>query len=208
MNPIVGDPKVLANRLLTRAWNRDGLPEIGVGLLWLFCAGLIYAMEILPARSPGQVAAVLAFALGFPVISLGLKPLLKRARNRWLVEREGYVEGLRVCPKKYLWPLAAMVVILPSIMFITHHSERSLLPITGLLGALIAGAVGWTGHLPRFVAGGLIMLATSIGLALSGIPVNLGMAVLFASQGLLCLIVGGVVFVRLLTEPGEGADEH
>jgi hypothetical protein len=208
MNQEVDDPKVIANRLLTRAWNRDGLPEIGAGLLFLYCSGMIYAMEVLPRRSAGQVAAVLAFALGFPVMGLGLKPLLKRARNRWLVEREGFVEGLRASRKQYLWPLAAMVVVLPSIMFITQHSERSLLPITGLLGALIAGANGWRGRLPRFVAGGVIMLATSVGLALSSVPVNIGMAVLFGSQGLLWLIAGGVVFARFLTEPAEGPDER
>ena len=54
------DPHAIAARLMQRAHNRDGLPEIAVGLIFLLSAGLIYAWAVLPPASVGFKAAVLA----------------------------------------------------------------------------------------------------------------------------------------------------
>ncbi len=54
------DAHAIAARLMQRAHNRDGLPEIAVGLIFLLSAGLIYAWAVLPPASVGFKAAVLA----------------------------------------------------------------------------------------------------------------------------------------------------
>ena len=195
------DPKVLANRLLQRAWNRDGLPEIGIGLFSLMAAGLIYAQEVLPRRTPGWVAAILAFSFGLPVVSFSMWSLVKRVRSRWLVERAGYVEYLPPENRKRnnVRALAVMEVVLPLTFLAFNHSERLLLPITGALGALLAGAIGWSARMVRLMAGGALMLVAALLLALSTVPVQIAMAILFGSQGLYYLLTGGVVFVRFMT---------
>jgi len=187
------DPKVLANRLLQRAWNRDGLPEIGIGLSYLVTAGLVYAWQVLPRRSPGQIAAILTFAFGLPIVSFGMQPLVKRIRSRWLLERVGYVEPLppKNLKRNNLRALAAMAVLVPLAFLAFNYSERLLLPITGMLGALICGLVGWSARMVRLMAGGAIMLATAILLAFSSVPVMIGMAILYGSWGLYYLLTGG-----------------
>jgi len=47
------DPTVMARRLIQKAHNRDGLPEIAVGVSFLLVAGLIYAQVVLPPESSG-----------------------------------------------------------------------------------------------------------------------------------------------------------
>ncbi|SPF56840.1 membrane hypothetical protein [Candidatus Sulfopaludibacter sp. SbA4] len=196
------DPKVLANRLLQRAWNRDGLPEIGSGLFSLVAAGLIYAMQILPRRSPGQIAAILIFAFVLPLYGFCAQPLVKRIRSRWLLERAGYVQHLpnRNLKRNNLRLLAVMAVVMPLVFLAFNYSERLLLPMTGALGALICGLVGWSARMVRLMAGGAIMLATAILLALSSVPVMIGMAILFGSQGLYYLLTGGVAFLRFMND--------
>jgi hypothetical protein len=192
------DPKVLANRLLQRAWNRDGLPEIGSGLTFLVTGGLIYAQEVLPRRSPGQITAILAFAFGLPVVCLGLQPMVKRVRSQWLIQRSGYVEHVPFRKRNYLWALAVMAIVAPLVFLAVNHEERLLLPITGALGALLGGLIGWRGRMVRLMAGGALLLVSAVLLALSSIPVQIGMAVLFGLQGLYYLITGGVVFLRFM----------
>ena len=48
------DPNAMAKRLMQRAHNRDGLPEVAVGLIWLLLSGLIYATIVLPKGSIGM----------------------------------------------------------------------------------------------------------------------------------------------------------
>lgn len=196
-----GDPRVIADRLLQRGWNRDGLPEIGVGLTFLVTGALIYAQEVLPRRSPGQVAAVLAFAFGLPVVCFGLPPLVKRVRGRWLVERSGYVEHVPSSIRRnYVFALAlsVMAVVLPLAFLVVSRRERLLLPITGALGGLLCGWIGWRGRMYRVIAGGALLLMTAIWLALGDLPVPIAMAILFGSQGLYYLAAGGIAFARLI----------
>jgi hypothetical protein len=37
---VLEDPDWLAGRLMQRAWNRDGLPEIAIGLFFLFMSAV------------------------------------------------------------------------------------------------------------------------------------------------------------------------
>ena len=200
MRPTVDDPTLIGKQLLQRAWNRDGLPEIGAGLTFLVCSGLIYAQQVLPHRSAASIAATLVFALGLPFAGWLGKSAVKRARNRWLVERSGYVRYLPHPrkPVRILTALAVMSAMVGLTAVAIGYSEKLLLPICGLLGALISGVVGWSTRLVRVLAGGVFMLLAGIGLGLSSIPVMLGMAVLFGFEGLFFLVTGGLVLYRFL----------
>jgi hypothetical protein len=89
----VGDPNAFAKRLIQRAHNRDGLPEIAVGLTFLIVGFLSYAQVVLPRESIGFKAAVLGLALLIPVLCIGAPGGLKWVRQRYLIERLGYVES-------------------------------------------------------------------------------------------------------------------
>ena len=106
-------------------------------------AGLIYAQQVLPRHSPGWVAAILGYALGFPILCLAGWSLVKRARRRWLVERAGYVEYLpfKIVTRQNLWALAAMLVLMPLAFLAFNYSERLQLLFPGALGRR---SVGWS----------------------------------------------------------------
>jgi hypothetical protein len=189
------DPSDAAARLLQRAWNRDGLPEIATGIFFLACAGLVRLQQVLPKGSPGFVAATLLFSFGLPAATLGGRSLVKRFRHRWLIARSGYVEPLPH-PVKPRWTLALLLsaaAVLVSAALAMQLSEMALLPITGVLGAAICGAIAWQARMWRTAAAGALMLASSVALAFSGLPLLAAMSALFAIQGLFWLLSGAVV---------------
>ena len=91
--PNLTDPGAIAERLMQRAHSRDGLPEIAVGLTFLFASGLIYAQTVLPRESMAFKVAVIGFAILLPVLCMGAPSALKWVRGRYLVARIGYVQN-------------------------------------------------------------------------------------------------------------------
>jgi hypothetical protein len=197
------DPNAIAKRLMQRAYHRDGLPEIAVGLSFLLASGLIYAQVVLPRGSIGFIAAVLAFAFLLPVLCLGSPWALKWVRRRYLIERVGYVQHKPIGRRRIGFSIVlASLVALVSLLVVTRLplSDRWLLAGTGLFGGALAA---WCGRLPRFVIGGALMAATGVFVAFSGVSLQGGFAILFGFQGLATLVSGGVVFLRFIREPIE-----
>jgi multidrug transporter EmrE-like cation transporter len=60
--------------------------------------------------------------------------------------------------------------------------------------------------LPRFVIGGVLMAATGVVLAISGVAMGVGFAILVGCAGLATMVSGSVVFFRFMRQPVE-ADE-
>ena len=209
MSASVEDPKLLGQRLLQRAWNRDGLVEIAIGLTFLMASGLIYASEVLPKRSAGQVAAILAFSFGLPALMWSTRTVIRMARRRWLVPRSGFVEYLPIRYKPSLRALLiGVAVVIPVIPIIIFGSGSLLVPYTGLLSALLAFEIGRRGRMARTMALALVVAATAIVLAFVGFDMEFGFAILWGSQGVLWLISGAVVFARFLHEPMENTDAN
>lgn len=199
----VGDPNAIARRLIQRAHNRDGLPEIAVGLTFLLVGALSYAQVLLPRESIGFKAAVLGLALLIPVLCLGTPWALKWVRRRYLIERVGYVESKPICRRQIgigIAFAAVAAVVLFGVITQFSQPDRWVLAGTGLFGGAIAAL---SGQLPRFVIGGVLMAATGMVIAFAGVSLQIGFAVLFGFQGLLALISGGVVFLRFMRQPVE-----
>ena len=201
-SPLV-DPDAVAKRLLQAAHNRDGLPEIAIGLIFLLVSGLTCAQVRLPRESVGFQAAVLAFSFLIPLLCFGSPWALKWVRSRYLIERWGYMQSQPIGRNQIgIAILVAVLIATALFAFVSRNAQpdRWLLAGTGLFG----GALGaWCGRLPRFAIGGLLMAATGIWLAFSGVSPQMGFAILFGFQGLLALISGAVVFLRFLREPVE-----
>lgn len=199
----VVDPNSVAKRLIQRAHNRDGLPEIVVGVTFLLVAGLSYAQVVLPRESMGFKAAVLALSFLIPVLCFGSPWALKWVRRRYLIERLGYVQAKPMGRKQIgigIMLAVLMTVALFGVVTQFSQPDRWVLAGTGLFGGALAGLCG---RLPRFVIGGVLMAATGIFVALYGVSLQIGFAILFGFQGILALISGGVVFLRFIRQPIE-----
>jgi hypothetical protein len=199
----MGDPDTIAKRLMQRAHNRDGLPEIAVGLTFLVVAAFSYAQVLLPRESIAFKAAVIALALLIPVLSMGAPWALKRVRRQYLIERVGYLEPKSISRRHIvIGTTIAVMAALVTLGFMTEssQSDRWVLAGTGLLGGALAAL---SGQLPRFVVGGVLMAATGIVVASAGVSLPAGFAILFGFAGLLALVSGGVVFLRFVRQPIE-----
>jgi hypothetical protein len=185
------DPNILATRLLQRAHNRDGLPELAAGTILLLAAGLIYAQAVLPRATFGFRAAVLAFAFGLPLFTIGARPLFNWVRSRFFLERYGYVRP-RPQPRTlraFLLPGLAAVAVIAVAAFAFPPPGTRLVAFTGVAGGLLLALAG---RLPRFLIGGTITAAAGIWLAFSGLTLAAGMAALFAIQGAGSVLSGAV----------------
>lgn len=197
------DPNAVARQLMQRAYNRDGLPEIAVGLIFLLVSGLIYARDVLPRGSMGFKLAVLAFALLLPFLIFGSPWALEWVRRRYLMERVGYVQHKPIGRR---W--IGLVIVLAALLALALSEvltrlllpDRWLLAATGLLGGAL---IAWCGRLPRFLIEGVVMAATGVFLAFAGVSLEIGSTMLLGFQGLVTLVSGGVVFLRFIRQPME-----
>jgi hypothetical protein len=207
--PSAEDPKLLGARLMQQASNRDGLPEIGMGLILLLASGFIYAQAVLPRHSPGFKIAVISFAILLPVLTLSAQALLKRLRARFLVERSGYVQ-YKPLERKYFGIGILVVLAMTLLMFeasrLLPNPQRWVIALTGLLGGWLQVWAGLAAGLRRFVFYGVCWAVAGLLLAGSSVPFQLGMAILFGVAGAVNLVSGAVVFGRFVRKPIEGIE--
>lgn len=204
--PRLEDPSALAGRLIQKAHNQGGLPEIAIGITWLLLSGLICAQVALPHRSIGFKIAVLTDAILIPALILGTPAALRWVRRRYLLTRVGYVQYKPAGRKQIGFGILVAVLMAVALFGVVPRLARPdawLLAGTGLFSGAIA-ALG--GRLPRFVIGGLLMAAMGMILAWSGVPLEIGFAILFGFEGVVCLVSGGVVCLRFMRQPSDSGE--
>lgn len=206
------DPNAIAKRLMQKAHTRDGLPEIAVGVTLLAVAGLEWLHVGTRAKSLADITSGLGMAILIPALAFGTQWAIKQARRRFLIEKVGYVEAKPVNRKQrgivfvIAAAVAAAVAIATYIFIRESHSSTTfsatswLLAGTGIIGGAIAA---FAGRLPRYVIGGMIMAATGIYLAISGVSLDVGFAILYGLIGLLSLVSGCVVLLLFVRQPAQ-----
>lgn len=204
--PRMEDPGALARQLMQRAYNQDGLPEIVIGITFLLLSGLFYAQFALAPRSIGFIAAVVATVILIPALSFGTPAILRSIRRRYFIERVGYVRNKPIGRKQIGLGVAVAVVMAVMLFGVVPRLATPdfwLLAGTGLFGGALAALCG---RLPRFVIGGVLLAAMGILLAYSGVPLNLGFAILFGFEGVLSLVSGAIVCLRFMRQPLEAGE--
>ena len=201
-HPLDENPDLIARRLLLKAHNRDGLPEIAIGLCLLTAAFSMWLQVAFPPGSLPYREAALVLGILVPALGLGSMWAIKRVRQRFLVEQEGYVKL-----KPVNWRFRAMVGAFAFVAAIamTLAIYRSALPPASwiLAGTGIGGGVlsVYAGRLPRYVAGGTVMAVIGVLLAFSRVSLGVGSMILYGSMGILSLVSGCVVLWLFLRRP-------
>lgn len=201
------DPNAIAQRLMQKAQNQDGLPEIAIGLILLPTAALQWLQFTSPYESFAHKQGALVLGILVPALILGSQWAIKTARRKFLIERVGYVELKPVAPKRF-WAVFGVAFLGAAAMVFaiatrSIPSRNWLVAITGILGGILAIQAG---RLPRFVIGGVLMAAAGIVLVLIGVSFELGLTVFFGTVGLLSLISGCVVLLLFLRRPVESGE--
>ncbi len=205
-SPALEDPGSLARRLMQRAHNRDGLPEIAIGAFLLLVSaiqlGLFYARQ----KPLLQVALGLAMVAAIVPGGLVMPQIIKWLRRRFLVAREGYFES-RMSPAKRIgigagFAMGAAVAF--SAMMAVKHGivppDRWLLAGTGFFAGVLTPLCGQS---TRFVVEGLLMAAAGVAIGFSGVSLTAGFALLFGFMGAVSLVSGLAALKHFMRQTAE-----
>ncbi len=205
-SPAMEDPDRLACRLMQRAHNRDGLPEIAVGLIFLYVSGVFAAQFQWPVLRAASVALILLIPLGYLV-----PRAIKWVRNRYLIERTGYVEGKPLSRK-----LRALIVAVSAVsgaisaaavtIAVRNHAHLPSWWVVAGTGVFCGVLFPVCGRSRRFVLNGAVVTATGILLGLDHAGYTIGWTVLYGVAGAVTVITGTVVLLRFLRESPEAGD--
>ena len=207
LQEVGADPDASARRLMRRAHNRDGLPEISIGAILLTTAVLIWLQVAYPRGSFAYRASWWGMmVLILPMIG-GSQWAIKWVRRRFLIEKVGFVE-LKPVPRKLL-------IIATCVAFVVAAAMACGLYLRGLppSGWMIAGTgttwgllAAYAGRLPRYVVGGFLMAAMAICLGFIRVSFEVGSLILYGSMGMLSLVSGCVVLLHFVRMPNEEPD--
>lgn len=204
-------PDVIAHRLMRKAGNPDGLPEIAAGVILLTFAGLWGLQAMFP---PGSTVsrtsdrALFVFMVLLVVPTYGSMWVIKKIRMRLLIGRVGYVKFKPMNRRQLgrVMGIAAVAFVLASVLAYGVGS-RSAIPLLGWMLAVNGISCGFLaivgGQRMRYYVGGGLMGVLGIALTLLRISQNEGMAILFGFMGLYCLVSGSIGLAMLLRMPAE-----
>lgn len=201
-----GDPAHAALRRMHRAHLRDGVPEMVLGVMLLLCAGSFWIPGWVGSRRV-SVTAEFVFWLGFIGLCVSSKSIVRWIRDRYLLDRVGYAEGVstkggRQRKRGVLVAALLLAIVLLLVAMVVRPSDLDgwILAGNGILFGLLSPFV--TDN-PRLWVYGALTAALGMGLAFLGLPGEKGLAILYSSTGILYLISGAVVLVLFLRKPVE-----
>ena len=182
-----------------RYWNIDGLPLIGMGVLWLFLGGFLLALNA-ATRHPTGMGRLLA-QYGWELVAaacFAINPIVKRIKARITVPRAGYV---RVSRQNYWAPrilggAIGVVVACGTVIVLAYAQKHGFTAFERLLpagaGVLIGGAFLFASRwleLPGYAWVGLFALLA--GLAVSALTTSLdSFGWFWLVLGAACVVVG------------------
>jgi hypothetical protein len=195
------DPDTLARGIVQRAHHRDGLPELFAGVGFLIGSGMCWS-DTLPSGSRMRTLSSLASTLLVMAFCLASGRLMNQVRQRFLLDRVGYVRMKANRPMLALSLVIALVVGIVIVLGIRqmHSAEPAkwLIVLVGALAGLFQVSVGRS---PRFWFTGAFSLTAAFAIATSRLSFSIGMGIYFVLVGILEIVVGAVVLSGLLRQP-------
>jgi len=205
------DPQALARDMIQRVHNRDGLPEIYIGVNLLVFSAVNW-LNGLMAKSMEHIAIVFGAMIIGIVMSIGSGWAIKGIRNRCLLARTGFVAVKANRSRRgpligLAFGVAVASVVLMRFLVMGKVpfavSDRWLLVVMGLgMGALQPIA----GKQLRFYFTGALAAATGIALAFTSFSLDFSIAIFFDVVGTVALISGVVALHRFLREPIDAGE--
>lgn len=177
---------------------------MSVGLLFLLAAPLNWMSSNLDRSSTAFKDAYVASYVLWLLLAVSIPFLIQWTRRRFLVEHEGYVE-LKSSKRTVIRILlvAALVCILlgaAALWLKLPGLDRWILVALGLFVCAVWSLIGQT---LRFRIVGALNAATGILLALSGLSIEISLAIFYGASGLTSLVSGVIVFTSFVHKPIE-----
>jgi hypothetical protein len=201
------DPDEIAQHLIQKAHNQDGLPDILTGLIFVLMAALNY-LSPYATRAPGAYGAAILISMA---LCFGGVRLIPWVRRRFLIGRVGYVqfsaEKRKAGRGKVAWIVIAgtfifVVLLGAAFEFRELPIDRWVVAAFGLYFGAIRILIGRSARVIVISALGAI---AGLALAFGGFTPEQRVAHLFAALGLISLVSGLIGFLRLICQPVEAA---
>lgn len=174
-------------------WNRDGIPELAVGLLFAAIAALFAAEAALGDRGRSVSAIGLPIVVG--IGAFALRPLVRAAKDRLVHSRTGWVSFPKPSRARRAVAVAVGLSVAGIVAVAVHRLGSWELPIETLGTGVLVGAgflfLGVRYGLPRLALVGLGSIAAGSAVVLAGLPNPLASAVYFGATALALLVSGG-----------------
>jgi len=204
-SPSLANPDLLAHRMVQCAHNRDGLPELIVGVIFVIASGMCWP-EVFFRSHPKQLLGLVFTALVLIMCAI-TSSLIKSIRQRYLLPWVGYVR-LRPHPTSTKIKVLAFVqalIVAGAMAALTRYLESRdlklwLLPINGIFIGVFQFVAG---RLPRFWITGSLALCAGILLAFTNWSFELSLATLYLFVGIVEISAGGITLARLLRQRTE-----
>jgi len=204
-------PDVIAQRLMQKASNQDGLPEIAAGLILLTFAGLNGLQAAFPPGSPvnkDSGIALMALMVLLVIPYFASVWAIKKVRSRFLLGKIGYVKLKPLNRSRF-----SRVIVIGVIAFVVAAvlaaaaASRHAFPRLGWLLAVDGISFGFLAALsdrrPRYYIGGGLLAAIGVLLSFSNVSQSQGLTILYGFIGLFCLVSGSITLSTLLQTPAE-----
>lgn len=182
-------------------WNIDGIPELIFGGVFMLLGIYFLVQTALPPES--MLANLLNIAFVLIVIGGGFLGgrLINSLKTRLTYPRTGYVSYKRSRGKNR-WIAGALAIIIAaavSAFFILSPTYIAWIP--GVTGILLSGflvVIGYRLALLRFYGQAAISLILGVGISLSGMGNDPGLAIFYGLMGLIVTISGAITLHNYL----------
>lgn len=201
------DPMIAAELLMQRAYNRDGLPELTMGLILMLYASFLFAISTLTNGGWRAFAAFgLGTGLGLPLLGWTMRRFRGWVQSRYLMPRLGYVRHKPTEPEP-VWPLILACCVMGAGFLIFRSWNHWLLLLAGCCYGAGRIGLGLRLGIRRFVVAGILGAMLGVGLSLTGLTVFIAVPAWFGAIGLIEFVSGCTVLLHLLAE-SSGAEVH
>jgi len=176
----------------------DGLPELGVGAMYLLTGGLL---ALINYTQPGPLS-VLLMVVGIPAVVVGgiylINRLMRRFKERLTYTRTGFVSYRRERKDNKRWIIIAVALLLPIVLIFLPENWRDLpLVVAGILGG-VQVYLGYRMRIRRFYGEGCIAILLGVACAMMIESEVLGVAIVFVGSGIMLIGAGGLTLWRYL----------
>jgi hypothetical protein len=207
-HPLEDSPEKIAHRLMQKANNQDGLPEIGAGLVLLTFAGLNSLQAAFPPGSPvnkDSGVALMALMVLLVIPYFASVWAIKKVRSRFLLGKIGYVKlkPLNRSGFSRVIVIAAIAFVVAAVLAAAVASRPNLSWLLAVIGISFGFLAILACPKPRYYIAGGSMAALGIVLAFRAVPSSAGMAILYGFIGLFCLVSGSITLATLLRTPAD-----
>jgi hypothetical protein len=188
-------------------WDIDGIPELIFGGIFMLLGIYFLIQTALPPES--LISNLLNIAFVLIVLSGGFfgGRLINSLKTRLTYPRTGYVSYKRSRGKDR-WIAGALAIIVVSAFFILSPTYMAWIPgVTGLILSAFLVMMGRRLSLARFYALAAISLILGVGMSLSGLGNDPGLAIFYGLMGLAVTISGAVTLYNYLQNNPPAQEE-